>query len=118
MTLPTSLDLVLAAILAWVALGALGLVRPTHLRFVSAVLFPLGALVGLLLAAAALGAITAGPQARVLPLGLPDLPFVREWLSDRHLRLTAAVADGRPRLEVTLTPRSAGANPPAARAKL
>jgi formate hydrogenlyase subunit 3/multisubunit Na+/H+ antiporter MnhD subunit len=84
MTLPTSLDLVLGAILAWVALGALGLVRPTHLRFVSAVLFPLGALVGLLLAAVALAAIASEPQARVLPLGLPDLPF--------HLRLDALSA--------------------------
>jgi formate hydrogenlyase subunit 3/multisubunit Na+/H+ antiporter MnhD subunit len=84
MTLPSSLDLVLAAILAWVALGALGLVRPANLRFVSGVLFPLGALVGLLLAAGALAAIASEPQTRVLPLGLPDLPF--------HLRLDALSA--------------------------
>jgi formate hydrogenlyase subunit 3/multisubunit Na+/H+ antiporter MnhD subunit len=79
MPAPSSLDLVLGAILLWVALGTLGLVRPTRLRFVSIVLFPLGALVGLALAAVALASIASEPVVRVLPLGLPDLPF--------HLRL-------------------------------
>ncbi|MFO1325257.1 MAG: hydrogenase 4 subunit B [Burkholderiales bacterium] len=72
-------DLVVAAALAWLVLGALGLVRPGHLHFVSRVLFPAGAAVGLLLAAAAFVAIGAPAQSMVLPLGLPDLPF--------HLRI-------------------------------
>ena len=83
MTLP-GLAIVVAAILAWLAIGALGLVRPRHLTFVSRVLFPAGAAVGLALAATALVAIGGDPQSTVLPLGLPDLPF--------HLRLDALSA--------------------------
>jgi formate hydrogenlyase subunit 3/multisubunit Na+/H+ antiporter MnhD subunit len=84
MTLPSGLDLVIGAVVLWMAIGTMGLVRPMHLRFVSAVLFPCGALVGVALAAIALGAIGAQSTVRVLPLGLPDLPF--------HLRLDALSA--------------------------
>jgi formate hydrogenlyase subunit 3/multisubunit Na+/H+ antiporter MnhD subunit len=84
MTAPSSLDLVIGAVVLWMALGTLGLVRPARLRFVSIVLFPIGALVGVALAAVALAAIAAPPLVRVLPLGLPDLPF--------HLRLDALSA--------------------------
>jgi formate hydrogenlyase subunit 3/multisubunit Na+/H+ antiporter MnhD subunit len=74
-----ALPLLAAAIAAWLAIGALGLVRPLAFAFVSRLLFPLGALVALLVAGIALLA-TAEPVATlVLPLGLPDLPF--------HLRL-------------------------------
>ena len=73
------LVLAIASICAWLAIGALGLVAPRNLPFVSRVLFPLGAAVGVLLAAAALAAIGAPASTAVLPLGLPDLPF--------HLRL-------------------------------
>ena len=52
--------------------------------FVSRVLFPAGAAVGLALAVVALLAIGAPAQSLVLPLGLPDLPF--------HLRLDALSA--------------------------
>jgi formate hydrogenlyase subunit 3/multisubunit Na+/H+ antiporter MnhD subunit len=76
---PAALQVVVAAIVAWIAIGALGLLRPRRLRYVSRVLFPLGAAVGLVLAAAALASLGATPQTAVLPLGLPDLPF--------HLRL-------------------------------
>jgi formate hydrogenlyase subunit 3/multisubunit Na+/H+ antiporter MnhD subunit len=65
--------------LAWLALGAAGLLALRNLRVVSRVLFPLGAGVALVLAAVAFAAIAAPPRALVLPLGLPDLPF--------HLRL-------------------------------
>ena len=52
--------------------------------FVSHVLFPLGAAVGLALAVVAFFAIGPLPQSTVLPLGLPDLPF--------HLRLDSLSA--------------------------
>ena len=79
-----ALDLVVTAIVAWLALGLLGLVRSRHLPYVSRVLFPAGGAVGLALAAVAVAAIGAPPQAMVLPLGLPDLPF--------HLRIDALSA--------------------------
>ncbi|MEP7063811.1 MAG: hydrogenase 4 subunit B [Betaproteobacteria bacterium] len=72
------------AIVAWIAIGALGLARPRAARFVSRVLFPLGALVALALAGVALAALHGTPQVLVLPLGLPGLPF--------HLRLDALSA--------------------------
>ena len=71
----TPLHLVIAAIVAWLAIGALGLVRPRDLRFVSRVLFPMGAAVALALAIIAGYAIGRLPQSTVLPLGLPELPF-------------------------------------------
>jgi hydrogenase-4 component B len=74
-----ALTLIVAAIAAWLALGALGLARPRNLIYVSRVLFGAGAAVGLLLAVVALLAMSQVPQTAVLPLGLPDLPF--------HLRL-------------------------------
>ena len=80
----SALDLVMAAIAAWCAIGVLGLVRPRNLRFVSHALFPAGALVALALAGVALMALPNAPQGAVLPLGLPDLPF--------HLRLDALSA--------------------------
>ena len=78
------LSLVIAAIVAWLAIGTTGLVRPRNLRFVSRALFPAGALVGLALAAVAGYSIDLPPASAVLPLGLPDLPF--------HLRLDALSA--------------------------
>jgi formate hydrogenlyase subunit 3/multisubunit Na+/H+ antiporter MnhD subunit len=78
------LELVVAAIAAWLALGALGLARMHSLPFVSRVLFPAGAGVGLALALVAVTAIPGPPATLILPLGLPDLPF--------HLRLDALSA--------------------------
>jgi len=75
----SALGLVVVSIVAWLAIGALGLVRPRNLTYVGRVLFSAGALVGLLLAGVALSALGQGAQTAVLPLGLPDLPF--------HLRL-------------------------------
>ncbi len=81
---PDALTLVLVAITAWLAIGALGIAGWRRLRFVSRVLFPAGAAVGVLLAAAAFAGLSQPARAVVLPLGLPDLPF--------HLRLDALSA--------------------------
>ncbi len=81
---PELLTLAVAAIAGWLVLGALGLVRPRHLPFVSRVLFPLGAGIGLALAVVGFAGIASPAQTAVLPLGLPDLPF--------HLRLDALSA--------------------------
>ena len=80
----TPLSVVIAAVVAWLVIGGLGLTRPRHLRFIGHVLFPAGALVGLALAGAGGYAIALPSSAVVLPLGLPDLPF--------HLRLDALSA--------------------------
>ena len=79
-----TLDLVVTLIAAWIVLGALGLLRPRDPRFVSRFIFPAGACVALLLALVALLSLGAPPQARVMPLGLPELPF--------HVRLDALSA--------------------------
>ena len=76
-----ALTIPLGAILAWLALAVLGLAAPRNLRFISRVLFPIGAAIGIVLAVAAFFAIGAKPVVAVLPLGLPDLPF--------HVRLDA-----------------------------
>ena len=67
--------------LAWLLIGLVGIAFPRNLTLISRALFPLGAICALLLALLALTGIVAGPQVRILPLGLPDLPF--------HLRLDA-----------------------------
>jgi len=77
-------DLILGVVLYWLAIGLAGVLRPLSLRFVSRVLFPLGAVGGLALMLAAFLGISAAPAALVLPLGLPDLPF--------HIRLDALSA--------------------------
>ena len=78
------LPLIVAAIAAWLAIGALGLARPRNLIYVGRGLFSAGAVIGLFVAAVALIALREVPQTIVLPLGLPDLPF--------HLRLDALSA--------------------------
>ncbi len=75
------MDLVIGVVLYWLLLGCAGLWRPAGLRFVSRVLFPMGAIGGGVLVCAAVYAMTRDPVSVVLPLGLPDLPF--------HLRLDA-----------------------------
>ena len=65
----------------WVAIGLLGLLRPHSLGWVGHVLFPLGAIVGLLLGIAALMGLAQPVQSLVLPLGLSELPF--------HVRIDA-----------------------------
>ncbi|HET7332224.1 hydrogenase 4 subunit B [Dyella sp.] len=74
---------VLSLVTAWLCVGGLGLVRPNKVGWIAHVLFPLGAVIAL--GVAAIGATTWLPafvaQQAVLPLGLPDLPF--------HVRLDA-----------------------------
>mgnify|MGYP003594721659 CR=1 FL=1 len=78
------LDGILIAALSWLLIGVAGVAFPRRFTFISRFLYQLGALVGLLLALQALSAMMAAPQLRILPLGLPDLPF--------HLRLDALSA--------------------------
>ncbi len=78
------LKLILGVVLYWLLIGVAGLLRPASLFFVSRLLFPMGALGGLVLALAASAAIGLNAESMTLPLGLPDLPF--------HLRLDALSA--------------------------
>ncbi|MBE0613860.1 MAG: hydrogenase 4 subunit B [Burkholderiales bacterium] len=75
----SALTLILGVILLWLLLGLAGVFFPRNLHLVSRVLFPVGALGALALAAAALNALGQSTHSLILPLGLPDLPF--------HLRL-------------------------------
>jgi len=76
------IDFAIAATMAWLAIGLLGLFATR--RIAIGVLFPAGALFGLLLAVSGFYGLNSAPQVAVLPLGLPDLPF--------HLRLDALSA--------------------------
>ena len=74
-----TIDFLLIAAGAWLGLGLLGLAAPRNSRFISGLLFPLGAVVGLIIGGYALSALGQAPQTAVLAIGLPNLPF--------HLRL-------------------------------
>jgi len=78
---PLLIDWIVLAILGWLVIGVIGVFFARQFTLISRVLFPLGTLIGLAIALMALTSIVAGPQVRILPLGLPDLPF--------HLRLDA-----------------------------
>jgi len=75
---------VLALAAAWLAIGVAGLAALHRFHVVARMLFPAGGVVALLLAAAALPALWGTPQAVVLPIGLPGLPF--------HFRLDGLAA--------------------------
>ncbi len=76
-----ALDLALGVVTCWLVIGVAGIPVQRRMFVVSRVLYPLGAAAALALAFAGLMALGQPPEARVLPLGLPDLPF--------HLRLDA-----------------------------
>ena len=78
------IDGVLIAVGLWMVIGAAGIARPASFFLVARVLFPLGAVVSLLVAGMAVVALSSVPQVAILPLGLPGLPF--------HLRLDALSA--------------------------
>jgi hydrogenase-4 component B len=78
------LDWMLLVVCAWLAIGVAGVFALRRFTLVSRVLFPLGGVAGLALAAIALSAVFDSPQTAVLRLGLPTLPF--------HLRLDALAA--------------------------
>ncbi|MGH8712771.1 MAG: hydrogenase 4 subunit B [Casimicrobiaceae bacterium] len=82
--MPGALPLLVGAIAAWLAIGALAFVPAGRHEFFPRPLFVAGAAVGVAIAAIALTAIGDVAQSMVLPLGLPDLPF--------HLRLDALSA--------------------------
>jgi len=69
------LDLILAVVVFWIALGAIGAVLPLERAVHARVFFSISALGGLLLTTVALAGLGNWPQATVLGLGLPDLPF-------------------------------------------
>jgi formate hydrogenlyase subunit 3/multisubunit Na+/H+ antiporter MnhD subunit len=71
----TQLAAVLVLAAAWLAIGVAGLAALNRLQLVARWLFPAGGAVALLIAAAALPALWGAPQAVVLPIGLPGLPF-------------------------------------------
>src|SRR5687767_5754155 len=91
-----ALDACLLLAAAWLAIGLVAMLAPRSLRLAGRVLFPAGALVGLALAAVALGALFQPAASRVLPLGLPDLPFHArlDALSAFFLLLLGAVTAG------------------------
>lgn len=97
MTPPLDLPLTLALLVVsvWLAIGLIGAACGENLRIVRA-LFPLGAAVGLALAAIGFVALAAPTSTLVLPLGLPDLPFhVRlDSLSAFFLLLLGAASAG------------------------
>jgi len=72
-------DVLLIAACAWLAIGIAGLAAPRNLRYISKVLFPLGALIGVLAGLTSLSFLGSTPETAVLVIGLPGLPF--------HLRL-------------------------------
>ena len=73
------LDIANGVIQLWIALGVAGLALQRAPRLITTVIFPLGALASLVLAATGLWALAEPLNVMVLPLGLPDLPF--------HIRL-------------------------------
>jgi len=75
----SSVDLLLIAACLWLTLGFAGLAAPRNLFYVSKILFPLGAAIGVLVGWAALCFLGGSAETTVLAIGLPDLPF--------HLRL-------------------------------
>ena len=94
--MPDSASLCLALLSAWGAIGVAGLARPGSVFVVGRVLFPLGALVGVTLAAVAVLSVAQPADTLVLPIGLPDLPFHirRDALSNVFLFLLGAASAG------------------------
>jgi formate hydrogenlyase subunit 3/multisubunit Na+/H+ antiporter MnhD subunit len=78
------LDWVLVVVVAWLAIGVLGVFTLRRFRFVAVVLFPIGGAFSLLLLGVGLSAAFSAPEIAVLPIGLPQLPF--------HLRLDSLSA--------------------------
>jgi formate hydrogenlyase subunit 3/multisubunit Na+/H+ antiporter MnhD subunit len=80
----------------WVVIGLLGLLLPKSLRLVAHVLFPLGAVVGIALAATAVWSLGRPTEQWVLAIGLPDLPvhLQRDALSSVFLFLLGAASAG------------------------
>ena len=79
------IDWMLVVVAGWLMVGLAGVAALHRFAVVSQVLFPAGAVLGLLLFGFALSALGgATPDVAVLPIGLPGLPF--------HLRLDSLAA--------------------------
>lgn len=78
------LDWMLVVVGAWLLIGVAGVLVLHRFALVSHVLFPIGGLLGLALFGLALHAVFRAPEAAVLPIGLPALPF--------HVRLDSLSA--------------------------
>ena len=81
MQAPALLPLALGVAVAWVGMGLAGFVAPRSTRWVARVIFPLGVLGSLVMAAVGLAALFVPAQSMILPIGLPGLPM--------HLHLDA-----------------------------
>jgi hydrogenase-4 component B len=94
--MPDPASLCLALLGAWGVIGVAGLARPGSVFVVGRLLFPLGALVGVALAAVAIASMALPPDTLVLSIGLPDLPFHvrRDALSNVFLFLLGAASAG------------------------
>lgn len=75
MTELSSIDCVLLVSAGWIGIGGCGLLAMKRIRLVAHALFPLGALLGIVLGAVGLYSSFISPQTAVLGLGLPGLPF-------------------------------------------
>ena len=65
----------MAVVAAWLIIGLVGVCAVRRLTLVARVLFPAGSVFGVALFGIALNAVFALPEAVVLPIGLPGLPF-------------------------------------------
>jgi formate hydrogenlyase subunit 3/multisubunit Na+/H+ antiporter MnhD subunit len=90
------IDAALLVAAAWIAVGCWGLAAPHSHAFAARLLYPAGAALGLILAAVGGWALFEPASVRVLPLGLPDLPFHArlDALSAFFLLLLGGVAAG------------------------
>ena len=79
-----AIDGVLIVVAGWLAIGLAGILKLRDLAFVARFLFPLSALLCIVLGALGIAAVPGTPEVAVLAIGLPDLPF--------HLRLDALSA--------------------------
>ena len=77
-------DGVLMEVAGWLVIGLAGILKLRDFAFVARFLFPLSALLCIVLGALGIGAVPGTPEVAVLAIGLPDLPF--------HLRLDALSA--------------------------
>ena len=79
-----AIDGVLMVVAGWLVIGLAGILKLRDFAFVARFLFPLSALLCIVLGALGIGAVPGTPEVAVLAIGLPDLPF--------HLRLDALSA--------------------------
>jgi len=72
---PIHLNFVLAIVVAWLAIGVMGVCAMRWPQLAPKYLFPAGSAFGIVLLGIAVHAVFAPAEVIVLPIGLPDLPF-------------------------------------------